>query len=243
MADNLPPSCAVVTKSGNLNFLEPSGLSRPVIGLLYLYVFYIGVVYLLLFYSCRLWSWHLGCLITTSLDQGRNNYYWHLYYYHYHCHHHYEPGQLSLCSNLVLAGERIFVFATKSTPTLVLTTRNVFWISVGYFAEFRSLELSSDLPVFVKRGELFGQQGELSISRMTVTMKIVRFRDFMSCGCDVPVMLLLLLFSVNRTLSSSLFSTPIFPPPHFPSFPMAVRSVVSPWSPPFCVPECPPSLF
>jgi len=24
-ADNLPPFCAVVTKSGNLNFLEPSG--------------------------------------------------------------------------------------------------------------------------------------------------------------------------------------------------------------------------
>ena len=24
-AYNLPPSCAVVTKSGNLNFLEPSG--------------------------------------------------------------------------------------------------------------------------------------------------------------------------------------------------------------------------
>ena len=24
-ADNLQPSCAVVTKSGNLNFLEPSG--------------------------------------------------------------------------------------------------------------------------------------------------------------------------------------------------------------------------
>ena len=24
-ADSLPPSCAVVTKSGNLNFLEPSG--------------------------------------------------------------------------------------------------------------------------------------------------------------------------------------------------------------------------
>ena len=24
-ADNLPPSCAVVTKSGNLNFLEPCG--------------------------------------------------------------------------------------------------------------------------------------------------------------------------------------------------------------------------
>jgi len=34
-ADDLPPSCAVVTKSGNLNFLEPSG---PVMGLLYLYL-------------------------------------------------------------------------------------------------------------------------------------------------------------------------------------------------------------
>jgi len=27
-ADNLPPPCAVVTKSGNLNFLEPSGHLR-----------------------------------------------------------------------------------------------------------------------------------------------------------------------------------------------------------------------
>ena len=27
-ADNLPPSCAIVTKSGNLNFLEPSGPLR-----------------------------------------------------------------------------------------------------------------------------------------------------------------------------------------------------------------------
>ena len=32
-ADNLPPSCAVVTKSGNINFLEPSG---PVMGVNYL---------------------------------------------------------------------------------------------------------------------------------------------------------------------------------------------------------------
>jgi len=31
----LPPSCAVVTKSGSLNILEPSGLSRPVMGPLY----------------------------------------------------------------------------------------------------------------------------------------------------------------------------------------------------------------
>jgi len=35
-ADNLPPSCAVVTKSGTLNFLEPSGHLGPVMGLLYL---------------------------------------------------------------------------------------------------------------------------------------------------------------------------------------------------------------
>ena len=34
-ADNLPPTCAVVTKSGILNFLDPLGLSRPVMGLLY----------------------------------------------------------------------------------------------------------------------------------------------------------------------------------------------------------------
>ena len=38
-ADNLPPSCAVVTKSGSLNFLEPLGHSRPVMELLYLYLY------------------------------------------------------------------------------------------------------------------------------------------------------------------------------------------------------------
>jgi len=32
----LPPSCAVVMKSGNLNFLEPSGPLQSVTGLLYL---------------------------------------------------------------------------------------------------------------------------------------------------------------------------------------------------------------
>jgi len=31
----LPPSCAVVMKSGNLNFLEPSGHLGPVMGLLF----------------------------------------------------------------------------------------------------------------------------------------------------------------------------------------------------------------
>ena len=34
----LPLSCAVVTKSGNLNFLEPSRHLGPVMGLIYLYL-------------------------------------------------------------------------------------------------------------------------------------------------------------------------------------------------------------
>jgi len=37
-ADNLPPSCAVVTKSGNLNFLEPSGSFRACNGTVCLYI-------------------------------------------------------------------------------------------------------------------------------------------------------------------------------------------------------------
>ena len=35
-ADNLPPSRAVVTKSGKRNFLEPSGTVQAVMGLLYI---------------------------------------------------------------------------------------------------------------------------------------------------------------------------------------------------------------
>ena len=34
----LPPSCAVVAKSGDFNFWNPLGPSRPVTGLLYLYL-------------------------------------------------------------------------------------------------------------------------------------------------------------------------------------------------------------
>ena len=37
-ADNLPPYCAVVKKSGSLNFLEPSRPAWPVTGVLYLYI-------------------------------------------------------------------------------------------------------------------------------------------------------------------------------------------------------------
>ena len=39
-ADNLPPSCAVVTKSRNLNFLEPSGPVQAFNGTaLYIYIY------------------------------------------------------------------------------------------------------------------------------------------------------------------------------------------------------------
>jgi hypothetical protein len=39
VAGALPPSCAIVVKSGNLNFWNPLGHSRPVTGLLYLFYF------------------------------------------------------------------------------------------------------------------------------------------------------------------------------------------------------------
>ena len=35
-ADNLPPSCAVVIESGNINILKPSGPLEPVMGLFYI---------------------------------------------------------------------------------------------------------------------------------------------------------------------------------------------------------------
>ena len=38
-ADNLSPFCAVVTKAGNLNFLEPSGPLRACNGYLYGYLY------------------------------------------------------------------------------------------------------------------------------------------------------------------------------------------------------------
>ena len=137
-------------KFGNLNFLEPSGPLQACNGyalpflfsynfnlqrlnglkfVLYfsLYGFHIVILYLLLFYSCRFYSWPSGCLITTALDKEHSHYHWHLYYYYYyyyyhyhrlHCHHHhYEPGQRSLCSNLLLAVERI-LFSLLNPPQL-----------------------------------------------------------------------------------------------------------------------------
>ena len=46
--DNLPPSCAVVTKSGNLNFLEPSGPVQACneTALLYLLIYIFTSIYL-----------------------------------------------------------------------------------------------------------------------------------------------------------------------------------------------------
>ena len=40
-ADNLPPSCTIVMKSGNFNFLEQSGNLGPVMGLIYLFYIHI----------------------------------------------------------------------------------------------------------------------------------------------------------------------------------------------------------
>jgi len=45
-AETLPPSCAVVMKSGNLNFLEPSGHLGPVMGLLYFNLIFAKIYYL-----------------------------------------------------------------------------------------------------------------------------------------------------------------------------------------------------
>jgi len=46
-ADNLPPSCAVVTKSGKLNFLEPSGPLRACNGTALPLPFILEVAYVL----------------------------------------------------------------------------------------------------------------------------------------------------------------------------------------------------
>jgi hypothetical protein len=63
-ADNLPPSCAVVTKFGNLNFLEPSGpvqacngtdLPLPFFFLLYLYLKY-NIYFSLEFQHLTTWN-------------------------------------------------------------------------------------------------------------------------------------------------------------------------------------------
>ena len=54
-ADNLPPSCAVVTKPGNLKFLEPSGPVQACNGtdlplLYYIILYYVILYYIILYY-------------------------------------------------------------------------------------------------------------------------------------------------------------------------------------------------
>ena len=68
-ADNLPPSCAVVTKSGNLNFLEPSGPVQPCNGT-DLPFFYISVMIQV-------------CYVITCLNTGVSFNYQH--HYPYYC--------------------------------------------------------------------------------------------------------------------------------------------------------------
>jgi len=81
-ADNLPPSCAVVTKSGNVNFLEPSGpvqavngtalllplLSLPYVWvLLYLELFIIHVFTPLWFCPATLYCWVANASVPKAL--------------------------------------------------------------------------------------------------------------------------------------------------------------------------------
>jgi len=51
--DNLPPSCAVVTKSGNLNFLEPSGPLRTCNGT--------ALPFIILYRHLQLCTWNKPC--------------------------------------------------------------------------------------------------------------------------------------------------------------------------------------
>jgi hypothetical protein len=63
MLTTLPPSCAVVMKSGNLNFLEPLGHYRPVTGLLFICAMCVTWMSVSLTDSTlRVWTW-------THLDQ------------------------------------------------------------------------------------------------------------------------------------------------------------------------------
>jgi len=55
-ADNLPPSCAVITKSGNLNFLEPSGPVQACNGT----ALPLPLLFVLLFLS---FFWFLLCVV------------------------------------------------------------------------------------------------------------------------------------------------------------------------------------
>ena len=60
-ADNLPPSCAVVTKCGNLNFLEPFGALRACNGTAFFCVVCISLLFLYRFVYC--FSFCAVCLL------------------------------------------------------------------------------------------------------------------------------------------------------------------------------------
>jgi hypothetical protein len=70
MADNIPPSRAGVTESGSLNLPEPSGLHRPVMGLLYfmhVYLYCIGSQEL-----SSSWVTLKGNLMSINMKKWRN---------------------------------------------------------------------------------------------------------------------------------------------------------------------------
>ena len=53
MLTTLPPSCAVVMKSGNLNFLEPSGPLQGCNGTAFIIIIIIIIIIINLLYSIR----------------------------------------------------------------------------------------------------------------------------------------------------------------------------------------------
>ena len=65
-ADKLPPSCAVVTKSGNFNFKEPSGPVQAVKGLLYL-CFYVHLLVLLPYLTTVMTSFSVHLLSSAAV--------------------------------------------------------------------------------------------------------------------------------------------------------------------------------
>jgi len=65
-ADNLPPSCAVVTKSGNRNFLEPSGPFRACNGTAYIYIY----IYMRMLLICGFINYAVS-MSDCIVEQGR----------------------------------------------------------------------------------------------------------------------------------------------------------------------------
>ena len=80
-ADNLPPSCAVVTKSVNLNFLEPSGPLRACDGTALPLLLHFNIIltqprrFYKLFFTPGLYAKSYVCTRSQSISKG-NYFFW-----------------------------------------------------------------------------------------------------------------------------------------------------------------------